>query len=135
MRLAGSNIDSFFNSNRPNFAKTAQDAFALRSNEKAAATGLIGELASAGIGAQAKAKAAGITGAAEAQLGQAEAMGQAFSSIGSAVGAAGALQISTGLGNYFGDTPEGAYQGFGKSKYGTFQNPTADFQRAGFTLS
>ena len=135
MRFAGNKIEDFFGANRPDYGKTAQDAAALRSNEKAAATGLMGELGATGIGAQAKAKAASITGAAEAQLGEAQAMGQAFSSIGSSIAGGIGNINSTATGNYFGNTPEGSYQGFGQSKYGTFQNPTADFQRAGFTLS
>ena len=98
MRFAGNKIEDFFGTNRPDYGKTAQNAAALRSNEKTAATGLMGELGATGIGAQAKAKAAGITAAAQAQLGQAQVMGQAYSSIGSSIaGGIGSMPTGGGL--------------------------------------
>ena len=132
MRFAGNKIEDFFGANRPDYGKTADRMHALRSDEKTAATGMMGELGAAGIGAQAKAKAAN-TGS-RAQLAQGQAMGQAFSSIGSSI-AGGIGTLTQPLLVITLKYTRRFLSRVRTKQHGTFQNPTADFQRAGFTLS
>ena len=121
MRFAGTRVEDFFGSNRPDMGKLSQKAAMSRSDENSLATGLEGQLEEARLGADAKVKSAKLTGAAEAALGSAQAMGEAFSSIGSS--------IAGGISNF----EPNSYAGTGRQKYVTFQDPTADINRAGIT--
>ena len=98
MRFAGTRVEDFFGTNRPDMGKLSQKAAIDRSNENSLATGLEGQLEEARIGADASVKAAKLTGAGQAALGSGQAWGQAFSSIGSS--------IAGGIGDIdFGGTP------------------------------
>ena len=133
MRFAGAKVEDFFGSNRPDMGKLSQKAAISRSDENSLVTGLEGQLEEAQLGADAKVKSAKLTGAGQAALGSGQAWGQAFSSIGSSIAGGIGNINSTATGNYFGSTPKDGYQGFGTSKYGSFQDPTADINRAGIT--
>ena len=87
MRFAGSRIEGFLGDS-PDMGAMAQKAGAMKSQEKAAYTGLQGKVASAGIGAAAEVESAGIIGAAQASAAADQATGSMFSALGQIGGAA-----------------------------------------------
>lgn len=95
MRFAGTRMEGFLNNDAPKFGDLAQRGYANRVEEDTAATDLMGKTASTGIAEAGKVEAAGIVGAAEANLAQAQGNAAMMEGIGgiasSAIGAFGGM--------------------------------------------
>ena len=64
MRFAGTRMEGFLNSDRPDYGNMARNALEIRNKESTTATDLMGKTAATGIAEAGRVEAANITGAA-----------------------------------------------------------------------
>lgn len=95
MRFAGTRMEGFLNNDAPKFGEMTQKSYANRIAESTAGTELMGKTAATGIAEAGKVEAAGIVGAAQANLAQAQGNAAMMEGIGgiasSAIGAFGSM--------------------------------------------
>ena len=102
MRFAGSRMEGFLSSDRPDYGTMAQKGLAIRNKEETTATDLMGQTAATGISEAGKVEAANITGAAEAALANAKGQAAIMGGIGDIAGSFIGAGIDAGA---FGGTP------------------------------
>lgn len=98
MRFAGTRMESFLgDENRPDFGNITESALAYRNKEDTTYTDLMGKTAATGIAEAGKVEAAGIVGAAQAGVAQAQGQAAIMEGIGgiasSAIGAFGGSKL------------------------------------------